>query len=330
MIMKCIDNRKVKIMRFIQELRENDFIKNEIYLCKSKQVLTGKSGKSYVSLILQDKTGTIDAKIWDFGSEIEQYEAMDFVHIDARVTSFQDALQLNVSKIYKGREGEYYPEDYFPVTNKDIETMYREVKEYIASIKDPYLKTLSEDFFVNNADFIKSFKSHSAAKSVHHGFVGGLLEHTLSVVKLCEFYTTSYPVLNKDLLITAALFHDIGKIEELSSFPENDYTNDGQLLGHIFIGANMVNNHIKKMAKFPPKLANELVHCILAHHGELEYGSPKKPATAEAMALHFADNTDAKLQSMTELLGSGDPKSEWMGYQRLFESNIMRSTKGKE
>lgn len=317
-------------MRYIQDLRENDIIKNEIYLCKSKQTLTGKSGKSYVSLILQDKTGTIDGKIWDFNNEIEQYEAMDFVHIDARVTSFQDNLQLNISKIYKGREGEYYPEDYFPVTSKNIDAMYKEIKAYVVAIKEPNLKELAEAFFIEDADFIKKFKNHSAAKSVHHGFVGGLLEHTLSVVKLCEYYTTSYPILNKDLLITAALFHDIGKMEELSAFPENDYTNDGQLLGHIFIGANIVSNYIKKKNKFPAKLSNELLHCILAHHGELEFGSPKKPATAEALALHFADNTDAKMQTITELLGSGDQKTEWMGYQRLFESNIMRSTKGIE
>ena len=317
-------------MRYIQDLRENDFIKNEIYLCKSKQILTGKSGKTYASLILQDKTGTIDAKIWDFGSEIEQYDAMDFVHIDARVTSFQDALQLNISKIYKGREGEYYPEDYFPVTNKDVETMYREIKGYVAAIKEQNLRSLAETFFVNNTEFIKQFKSHSAAKSVHHSFVGGLLEHTLSVVKLCDYYTTSYPVLNKDLLITAALFHDVGKLYELSDFPANDYTDDGQLLGHIFIGANIVSNEIKKMNKFPAKLSNELIHCILSHHGELEYGSPKKPATAEAMALHFADNTDAKMQTITEMLASADPKTEWLGYQRLFESNIRRSIKEKE
>lgn len=317
-------------MRYIQDLRENDFIKNEIYLCKSKQILTGKSGKTYASLILQDKTGTIDAKIWDFGGEIEQYDTMDFVHIDARVTSFQDALQLNISKIYRGREGEYYPEDYFPVTNKDVEVMYREIKGYIAAIKEPNLKALAEAFFVNNAEFVKKFRSHSAAKSVHHSFVGGLLEHTLGVVKLCEFYTTSYPILNKDLLITAALFHDVGKMDELSKFPENDYTDDGQLLGHIFIGANIVRNEIQKMNKFPAKLANELVHCILAHHGELEYGSPKKPATIEAMALHFADNTDAKLQTLTEMLSSIDQKSDWLGYQKLFESNIRRSTKEKE
>ncbi|MDF2510361.1 MAG: hypothetical protein K0S04_227 [Herbinix sp.] len=317
-------------MRFIQELRENDFIKNEIYLCKSKQVLTGKSGKSYVSLMLQDKTGMIDAKIWDFNAEIEQYESMDFVHIDARVTSFQDSLQLNVSRIYKAREGEYYPEDYFPVTTKNVDGMYKEVKELIASIKEPNLRILAEDFFVNDSDFVKSFRYHSAAKAVHHSFVGGLLEHTLSVAKLCDFYAMNYPILNRDILITAALFHDVGKMQELSTFPENDYTDDGQLLGHIFIGANIVSNYIKKANKFPAKLANELIHCILAHHGELEYGSPKKPATAEALALHFADNLDAKMQTMTEIFASADKKLEWVGYQKLFESNIKRSTKTKE
>jgi 3'-5' exoribonuclease len=255
---------------------------------------------------------------------------MDFVHIDARVNSFQDSLQLNISRIYKARDGEYYPEDYFPVTTKDVETMYREVKDYVLGIKDVNLKALTEEFFINNLDFVKSFKSHSAAKSVHHSFMGGLLEHTLSVVKLCEFYSNSYPVLNKDLLITAALFHDIGKMEELSTFPENDYTDDGQLLGHIFIGASTISSYIKRTPKFPAKLANELIHCILAHHGELEYGSPKKPATAEAMALHFADNTDAKMQTISEMLTASDPKVEWLGYQRLFESNIRRSSKGKE
>ena len=315
-------------MRYIQDLREGDFIKNEIYLCKSKQVLTGKSGKEYVSLILQDKTGTVDGKIWDFNSEIEQYEAMDFVHIDARVTSFQDALQLNISKIYKSREGEYNPEDYFPKTNKDVEEMYRRIKQYIGNIKDKNLRCLLEEFYIKDADFVKKFKDHSAAKTVHHSFMGGLLEHTLSVVNLCDYYADNYPIINRDLLISAALLHDIGKMDELSAFPRNDYTDEGQLLGHIFIGSNKILEKIKGIVNFPEKLAHELIHCILAHHGELEYGSPKKPATIEALALHFADNTDAKFQTMTELLGSYDPKVEWMGYQRMFESNIMRSTKG--
>lgn len=317
-------------MKYIKDLKEGDKITNEIYLCKSKQTLTTKNGRSYDSLILQDKTGTIDAKIWDLTREIGQYEAVDFIHIDAQVISYQDALQLNVNKVYKAREGEYYPEDYYPVTTKDVEAMYHEVKGYIAAVKDAYLKELLECFFIKDTAFAKAFRNHSAAKNIHHSFVGGLLEHTLSVVRLCDFYSKSYPIINKDLLITAALFHDIGKMQELSVFPENDYTDDGQLLGHIFIGASLVQEKIRTINKFPAKLENELIHCILAHHGELEYGSPKKPAIIEAMALHFADNTDAKLQTMTEVLNAADPKAEWMGYQRMFESNIRRSTKAKE
>lgn len=315
-------------MKYIQDLREGEYIADQIYLCKSKQILTGKSGKEYVSLILQDKTGTIDGKIWDFNSEIGSYEAFDFVHIDARVTSFQNALQLNISRIYKSREEEYYPEDYFPKTDKDVDEMFDRITNYIDTIKEPSLKALIESIFIKDKDFAKRFKDHSAAKSVHHSFMGGLLEHTLSVVKMCDFYATNYPIINRDILISSALLHDIGKMDEISPYPQNDYTDDGQLLGHIFIGANMVLERIKGIANFPEKLANEVIHCMLAHHGEMEYGSPKKPATIEALALHFADNTDSKIQTMTEILNANDPKVEWMGYQRLFESNVMRSTKG--
>jgi len=141
---------------------------------------------------------------------------------------------------------------------------------------------------VNDEQFIKSFKAHSAAKSVHHGFAGGLLEHTLSVVKFCEYMAGAYPILNKDLLFTAAICHDIGKTKELSSFPENDYTDEGQLLGHIVIGVEMIGDAVRNIPDFPEKLANELKHCIVAHHGELEYGSPKKPALMEAAALELA------------------------------------------
>ena len=146
------------------------------------------------------------------------------------------------------------------------------------------------------------------------------------MAKLCKYYTQAYPMLNKDLLLAAAMFHDIGKLQELSVFPENDYTDAGQLLGHIMIGAELVGERIRAIPGFPVKLANELKHCILAHHGELEYGSPKKPAIAEAMALSFADNTDAKMQTMKEALAAADGNSGWLGYNRLFESNIRKTS----
>ena len=313
-------------MRYIETFHEGNHI-SDIYLCKTKQIQLTKTGKEYGNLILQDKTGTIEAKIWDLSSPgVGEFDAMDYVHIEADVTLFQNANQLNVRRIRTAREGEYVEADYLPVSKKDIKKMYEELLGYIRSVKNPYLQKLLCGYFVENAAFAKAFQFHSAAKTVHHGFVGGLLEHTLSVTKLCDYYAGYYPMINRDLLLTAAIFHDIGKTRELSRFPENDYTDDGQLLGHIIIGTEMVGESIRSIPGFPEKLATELKHCILAHHGELEYGSPKKPALLEALALNFADNTDAKMETMIEALQSGGENKGWLGYNRLLESNIRKTT----
>ena len=313
-------------MKFIETLREGERI-NEIYLCKFKQAALTKSGKPYDNVILQDKTGTLDAKIWDPGSVgIDEFDAMDYVAVTGDVTSFQGNLQLSIKRVRKVGEGEYEPENYLPVTDKDIEEMYGEMMGYINSIKNPYLSKLLHMFF-DHAAFAKAFKFHSAAKSVHHGFVGGLLEHTVSVTRNCNYFAENYPFLNRDLLLTAAMFHDIGKLKELSTFPENDYTDAGQLLGHIMIGAEWVGDKMREIDGFPVVLANELKHCILAHHGELEYGSPKKPALVEAMALSFADNLDAKMETMREVL-AGVPENnlQWQGFNRLLDTNIRRTS----
>ncbi len=313
-------------MKYIETLREGERV-GEIYLCKSRQTALTKAGKPYETLILQDKTGMLDAKVWDPNSQgIDEFEALDYIDVVGDVTSFQGVLQLTVKRIRKVREGEYDPKDYLPVSEKDIDQVYLELTGFIQEMKNPYLKKLCSGFFLEDPDFERRFKFHSAAKSVHHGFVGGLLEHTLSVTKLCEYYTSLYPLLQRDLLLSAAMFHDIGKLEELSVFPENDYTDAGQLLGHIMIGAELIGARIRTIPGFPVKLANELKHCILSHHGELEYGSPKKPALAEAVALSFADNTDAKMQTMKEALAAGNGNAGWLGYNRLFESNIRKTS----
>ena len=321
-----IERLGINTMRYICELHEGETL-SSTYLCKVKQMLKTKAGKTYCSLILQDKTGTLDAKIWEMSNAIESFEPMDFIHIDGQLTSFQGSLQLNVRRVRKAQEGEYVPADYIPTSKKNIKEMYNEILDLVNSVKNPYLSTLLKSFFVEDKNFQKRFMAHSAAKSVHHSFMGGLVEHTLGVAKLCDYLAANYPFLNRDILITGALFHDLGKVEELSDFPENDYTDDGQLLGHIFIGAEKLSEKIRTIPGFPHKLSAELCHCILSHHGELEYGSPKKPATAEALALGFADNTDAKLQTVREVLESGDEKTEWLGYNRFFETNIRRSSK---
>ena len=313
-------------MKYINMFREGNHV-SEVYLCKNKQIQLTKNGKEYGNLVLQDKTGTIDGKIWDLGSPgIGNFETMDYVYIDADVTVFQGTNQLNIRRIRKAREEEYLPEDYLPVSKKDIGKMYQELTAMIRTIKNPYLNKLASSYFIDDPEFAKAFQFHSAAKSVHHGFVGGLLEHTLSVAKLCDYYASYYPRINRDLLLTAAMFHDIGKTKELSVFPENDYTDDGQLLGHIIIGTEMVGERIRTIPGFPHRLAAELKHCILAHHGELEYGSPKKPALLEALALNFADNTDAKMETMLEALNAGGENAGWLGYNKFLESNIRKTT----
>lgn len=308
-------------MKFIKDYKEGDRV-SDIYLCKHKQAAVTKNGKPYVNVILQDKTGTVDAKVWEPNSAgIEEFDTLDYIEVYGDVNNFQGALQVNVKRARVCREGEYDPANYLPVSRYNNDQMYKELLGLIDSLKNSYIKTLLQAFFVEDEAFIKKFRRSSAAKTMHHGFVGGLLEHTLSVTKLCDYYCTRYPLLKRDLLLAAAMFHDIGKTRELSLFPENDYTDDGQLLGHIVIGCEMLDEKIRNIAGFPPVLASELKHCILAHHGEYEYGSPKKPALFEAVALNMADNTDAKLEMMTEIFG-GVSDTNWLGFNRVFESNL--------
>lgn len=313
-------------MKYIKDLKEGDRV-FDIYLCKHKQAAVTKNGKPYESVVLQDKTGTIDAKVWEPNNPgIGDYDTLDYIEVYGDVNNFQGSLQISVKRIRVCREEEYEPSDYLPVSSKDINGMYEEMLGLIKSIKNPYLQKLLNAFFVEDEAFAKAFKKSSAAKTVHHGFVGGLLEHTLSVTKLCDYYCSAYPVLNRDLLLTAAMCHDIGKTKEISPFPENDYTDDGQLLGHIVMGAQMVAERAAKIDGFPYGVLSELQHCILAHHGKYEFGSPKIPALIEALALNHADDTDAKLETFKEILENNRDNAGWFGYSRLFESNL-RSTK---
>lgn len=314
-------------MRYIKDLKEGNAV-CDIYLCKQKNSATTKNGKEYYNVILQDKTGSIDAKIWDTGSfGISEFESHDFIFVNGDVTSFNGALQVNIKQVRVAGEGEYNAAEYFPCTDKDIEEMYSELLKLIDSVKNNDLQTLLKSFFVEDEKFIAKFKECSAAKTMHHGFIGGLLEHTLSVTTMCDFYCKRYPVLKRDLLITAAICHDIGKVREFSAFPDNDYTDEGNLLGHIVMGSEMITEAAKSIPGFSQTLLNELKHCILAHHGKLEFGSPKTPALMEACALNYADDTDAKMQMFTELINKTDT-FEWLGFNRMLESNV-RLTHGE-
>lgn len=318
-------------MRYIETLREGERIQ-EIYLCRQRTTAMTKTGKEYENVILQDKTGSLDAKIWDPHSMgIDEFDALDYVEVNGDVTVFNGQTQLSIKRARKISETDVDPTNYLPCTNKNIDEMMMELTKFIAGVNNPYYKQVLTKLFIDNTELAEAFKKHSAAKSVHHGFIGGLLEHTLSVAKMCDFFAKQYPILNRDLLMTSAICHDIGKVYELSDFPMNDYTDAGQLLGHIVMGSEMLGKIMDSIPDFPTKLKNELKHCILAHHGELEYGSPKKPALIEAMALNLADNADAKIETMTELLNSNSSASsdQWLGYNRLLETNVRKTSELK-
>lgn len=309
-------------MKYIKDYKDGDRF-FDIYLCKHKVSAVTKNGKPYDSVILQDKTGTMDAKIWDPNNAgIADFDVLDYIEVYGDVISFQGALQVNVKRVRKCSAEEVNTGDYLPISKYNIEEMYQELIGYVDSVENAYLKQLLQKFFVEDQDFITAFKKSSAAKTVHHGFVGGLLQHTLSVTRMCDYYCKNYEKLNRDLLLTAAICHDIGKTRELSAFPKNDYTDEGQFLGHIVIGTEMVGARIREIPGFPSVLSSELKHCILSHHGEFEFGSPKKPAIMEAVALNFADNTDAKLQTFTELI-ENTTGTGWLGFNRLFDSNVI-------
>lgn len=240
------------------------------------------------------------------------------------MTCYNGALQFKIERARIASESEYVAADYVPSSRFNIDDMFAELMKYVDSVKNTYMKHLLFSFFKDEA-FAKKFKCVSAAKTVHHGFAGGLLEHSLSVTRLCDKMSSNYDFLNRDLLITCAMLHDVGKVKELSEFPKNDYTDEGNFLGHIVIGYEMVMEKVKQIDGFPDMLAMQIGHCILSHHGELEYGSPKKPSIAEAVALSMADNMDAKLETLREALEAKDT-NDWLGYNRWLDSNIRRTT----
>jgi len=313
-------------MRYIRELRENERV-IEHYLCKKKESKESRTGKTFLSLRLQDKKGSIDAKVWEITKDIGQFEEGDVVKIDGTVGSYMNELQMKVIKLRRSMEGEYIAADFIPTTEKDVGEMFGKITELIKMVENKFIKKLLENIFIKNEECAEIFKSHSAAMYMHHSYMGGLLEHTLSVAETCLFFGGRYKYVDMNILLAGALLHDIGKIYELSSLPQNEYTDDGQMLGHIILGLEMVTKEIAKIDGFPHETASLIKHCIIAHHGEFEFGSPKIPSTPEAMILHFADNIDAKLTTFAEIYEKDTSPGLWTTFQKSLGRYIRKPGK---
>lgn len=294
------------------------------YLCKYKQILKNKNGKDYCTVKLQDKTGIIDGKIWSIHPGVKSFEVDEVVSIEGEVILYQDNLQLNVTKIEKADEKDFDLKDLMPHTPKDPLQLEKELFGFIESVENSFIKKLLENIFYDEAIY-ESFLVNGAAKSVHHAYLNGLLEHTVSVTKIGIYLSSLYEKVNKDLVIAGCLLHDVGKIEELAPFPKNDYTDEGQLLGHIVIGAQKIVEAAGGIEGFPQEIKVLLQHIVLAHHGEYEYGSPKRPKCIEAMIVHLADLSDSKLKMFEELLAVAKPEDTYMGYHKILTRNIRQA-----
>ncbi len=307
-------------MALINEFKPQESVKG-YFLCKFKQILKNKNGKDYCSVRLQDKSGVIDGKIWSMHSCILPFEVDDIVEVEGETLLYQENLQLNINKIQKA-EGGYELKDFIPQTHKDVAALENELLDLIEQVSSPYIKKLLEQIFLEDATY-EAFVSHSAGKSVHHAYLNGLLEHTVTVTKIGKYLATLYEGVQIDLVIAGCLLHDIGKLRELTAFPRNDYSDEGQLIGHLVIGAEIIHDAAKKVEGFPEELERLLKHIVIAHHGEYEYASPKRPKCIEAMIVHLADFSDSRLKMLDEMLeASGD--EAYIGYHKLLGRNIRK------
>jgi 3'-5' exoribonuclease len=312
---------------YVRDLEPNQLV-HGIFLVQHKEVRQKKSGEPYLSLTLGDRTGELDAKMWDNAQDsLDTFEREDFVRVKGLLQIFQSRRQLTIHKIQPVPESEIDVADYFPASSRDREEMFAELRSWIGSMTNPHLKALLESIFADESIAL-AYRTAPAAKSVHHAWLGGLIEHVLSLCHLAKFTAAHYHNIDFDLLLSGVLLHDIGKISELSYARGFSYTTPGQLLGHITIGVSMVQDKLRTLPGFPPALRDMLLHMILSHHGELAFGSPKVPLFPEAMLLHQLDNMDSKMECMRALLEKdGRFTGVWTGYSAPLERNLLNKAK---
>jgi len=313
---------------FLSEIKENDAV-DSVFLVREKSSGVTRTGNPYLKLKLTDRSGEMEARIWtSVETCAETFDKDDFVRIRGKAVSFLEHLQVNVNQIERVGENTIVLEDFFPTTEKDIDEMLQSLIQTSGRMGNPHLRQLLSLFWEDRA-FIEQFKKAPASKKIHHAFIGGLLEHTLSLTGLVLKNCSHYEGLDLDLLITGAILHDLGKVEELSYSRSFDYSDRGRLLGHIILGLEKVGEKIRQLPDFPENLSLLLKHLLLSHHGQYIFGSPKKPMTLEAVMLHYLDDMDAKINGIKEFLRAQGPEgSGWSAYHPVFEQSYYRSVPG--
>lgn len=305
--------------QFISDIKDRDSI-NSVFLVKDKIMAMAKNGKPYMNLRLMDKSGDIDAKLWDNVELLDkQFDKDDFVSVRGKASVYMNKMQVVIAEIARLNEEELSLADFLPVSPRSIDEMKQELRDTVAAIANPHLQGLMQAFLADES-FMKQYCAAPAAKGMHHVYLGGLLEHSLALVKLVKTIVPLYFGINQDLLIAGALLHDVGKIHEMSFERAIDYTDAGKLLGHITIGVELVDDKIRQMEGFPRELSLLLKHMLLSHHGQYEYGSPKRPKTVEATILNYLDDMDSKINGIqTHIAKENASSSRWTAHHRLYD-----------
>ena len=310
---------------YIRDIKSGDKV-SDYFLVAEKNLAFSQKGAPYLNVRLKDKTGELDGKIWDNAREWDKaFKKGDIVRVEARSANYKNVIQLSIMELKKAADEDITLGDYLPAARRDGGVMLAELMIIVESVDNPHLKALLYAFF-QDEEIADLFKRAPAAKGFHHIYLGGLLEHTLSVARLLDLACAQYEGIDRDLLLTGGILHDIGKIYELSYGRTVDYTDEGRLVGHIVMGAEMVDKRIAALEDFPAHLALKLRHVMLSHHGDLEYGSPKRPKTVEALIVHFMDDLDAKVNAFQEFIAAApDDESDWTPYHRLLERFIYKN-----
>jgi len=295
------------------------------FLVCGKELRTTREGKPFLRLELGDRTGTVEARMWDnFETAAGQIASDDFVKVQARVESYRNRMQLTLDRLRRAEPGEIDPADYFPHTCEDVEKLYAQLREHAAALHNPWLKQLVAGV-VDDPELAPLLKRAPAAKTMHHAFLGGLLEHVVSLCGLCRAVAGRYPELDADLLLTGAMLHDIGKTRELQYDRAFHYTTEGHLLGHIVIALEIVNKKMDAIEGFPADLKALVLHMIVSHHGQYEFGSPKLPMFREALALHYLDDLDSKMAAMRAAYASGEGEDGWTARSLALDRRLLRT-----
>lgn len=311
---------------FVEQIRERDWVDSP-FLVRDKIMAMAKNGKPYMTLKLMDRTGEVEGRVWDRVDEFaNRFGKDDFIRVQGKTSVYLGKMQLIIQELSRLDEQEVDLCDFLPVAGRSTEELLRELRSVIDGMADPHLKDLMEAFW-NDEPFRSSYSTAPAAKAMHHVYLGGLLEHSLAVAALSDDISRRYPGIHRDLLITGALLHDIGKVAELCYQRSFDYTDEGKLLGHIVMGVEMITEKINTLRDFPPELAILLKHLLLSHHGQYEYGSPKRPKTMEAVILNFLDDLDSKINGVrTHIEKEPDSESSWTAYHRLYDRYFFKNS----